>query len=94
MAPAVVSASAMAAIAAVRLPLHRGDSAGVTVAIGETGASRGTLSCISERGCSGTGTLCCGIGGVRGGTWGGTANPDGSDAGGWAVTPAGCGSQL
>ena len=94
MAPAVVSASAMAAITAVRLPLHRRDSAGAAAAIGAYGASWSTVSWNSDRGWSGTGTVCCGIGVVRGGPWGGTVNPGGGDAGGWGVTPAGCGSRL
>ena len=46
-APALVSASAIAAIAAVRLPLHRGDSTGAA-ATGAYGASRGTVSWISD----------------------------------------------
>ena len=91
-APALVRARAMAAIAAVRLPLHRGVSAGGTAAIGAYGASWGTVSCTSERGCSGTGTACCGV--VRVGAVGGTVNPGGGDAGGSAVTPAGCGCWL
>ena len=79
MAPALVSASAMAAIAAVRLPLHRGDSVGAA-ATGAYGASRGTVSWISERGGCGMGTV-----GEEGG---GTVNPGGGEPGGWAVTTA------
>jgi hypothetical protein len=93
-APALVRARAMAAIAAVRLPLHRGVSAGGTAAIGAYGASWGTVSCTSDRGCSGTGTVRWGIGVVRVGAVGGTVNPGGGDAGGSAVTPTGCGCWL
>jgi hypothetical protein len=88
-APALVSASAMAATAAVRLPLHRGFSAGGATAAGAAEAfiaSCGTLSWISARG-------GCGIGTVGDGR-GGTVNPGGSDAGGGTVTPAGCGRSL
>ena len=52
MAPALVRVNAMAATAAVRLPLHRGLSAGAATAAGAPeayGASCGTLSWISDR---------------------------------------------
>ncbi len=78
-APALVSARAIAAIAAVRLPLHRGDSTGAA-ATGAYGASRGTVSWISAGG-------GCGRGAV--GDGGGTVNPGGGEPGGWAVTTAG-----
>ena len=78
-APALVSANAMAAIAAVRLPLHRGASTGAP-ATGAYGASRGTVSWISEGGDCGMGTV---------GDGGGTVNPGGGEPGGWAVTTAG-----
>ena len=93
-APALVKASAIAAITAVRLPLHRRDSAGAAAAIGAYGASWGTVSWTSDRGWASTGTVCCGIGIVRGEPDGGTVNPGGGDVGGWAVTPAGCDSWL
>ncbi len=69
----------MAAIAAVRLPLQRGDSIGAA-ATGAYGASRGTVSWTSERGGCGMGTV---------GDGGGTVNPGGGEPGGWAVTTAG-----
>jgi hypothetical protein len=87
-APALVSASARAATAAVRFPLHRGFStAGATAVANEAyGASCGTLSWISDRGGCGMGT----VGEGRGGK----VNPGGGDAGGGTVTPAGCGRSL
>jgi hypothetical protein len=80
MAPALVSAKARAAIAAVRLPLHRGGSTGAA-ATGAYGASRGTVSWIGARGACGRGTV--------GGEAGGTVNPGGGEPGGWAVTTSG-----
>jgi hypothetical protein len=90
MAPALVNARAMAAMAAVRLPLHRADSGGAeaaTPAIGAYGASCGTVSWISDRGRTGIGVVCCGTGTVCGEP-DGTVNPGGGDPGGWTVTPA------
>ncbi len=101
-APALVSASAMAATAAVRLPLQRRDSTG-TGARGAYGASWGTLSCTSERiprptserasGRVTTGSRGGGWGsgtvGAPGGVVGGTVKPGGGDPGGWAGTAAG-----
>ena len=89
MAPALVRVNAMAATAAVRLPLHRGLSASAATAAGAPeayGASCGTLSWISGR-CG------CGMGTVGDGR-GGTVNPGGEEAGGGTVTPAGCGRCL
>jgi hypothetical protein len=88
-APALVSARAMAATAAVRLPLHRAVPAGGAtdiVAAEACGASCGTLSWISARGGCGTGT----VGDGRGGT----AKPGGGVTGGGTVTTAGCGPSL
>ena len=82
-APAVVRASANAAMAAVRLPLHRDGTAGATAApTGVYGASCGTLSCTSER--SGGAPNCGGraIGTVLVNLGGGTVNPGGGDPGG------------
>jgi hypothetical protein len=77
----------MAAIAAVRFPLHRDGSVGAAAApTGGFGASCGTLSCTDERGRSGTGAVRCGIGMVCGGPFGGMENPGGGDTGGWTVT--------
>ncbi len=78
-APALVSANAIAAIAAVRLPLHRGDSTGAA-ATGAYGASRGTVSWISEGGGWISDGGACGIGTV--GDGGGTVNPGGGEPGG------------
>jgi hypothetical protein len=89
-APALVRARAIAAMTAVRLPLHRDESGGpeaATPAIGAYGASCGTLSWISDRGEMGMGAVCCGTGTV-GGEPDGTVNPGGGDPGGWTVTPA------
>src|SRR5690349_3405521 len=94
-APAVVSASASAAMAAVRLPLHRGGSCGATAApTGGYGASCGTLSCTADRS---VGACSCGgraIGTVLVNLGGGTVNPGGGDPGGWAVTLAGSSARL
>ncbi len=75
-APALVSASAAATMAAVLFPLQRGTSngAGATAAYG---ASCGTLSCTSERV---TGSSAGGCG---------TRKPGGGDPGSWADTTPG-----
>ena len=94
-APAVVSASARAAIAAVRFPLHREGDGGATAApTGAYGASCGTLSCTSDRSVAAPNCGGRAIGTVLVNLGGGTVNPGGGDPGGWAVTLAGSSVRL
>jgi hypothetical protein len=88
-APAVVNASAAAAMSAVRLPLHREDSEGTAGTAVEganraNGASWGTLSCTSA-----CGWVCAWVSGCVSGsrvTPVGVVNPGGGDAGGTLTT--------
>ena len=82
-APTVVSASARAAIAAVRRPLHRGGWAGATAApTGVYGASCGTESCTADRSVAAPNCGGRAIGTVLVNLGGGTVNPGGGDPGG------------